>query len=98
MLFAKEHPLVLYMIKEQEVLGVTSENVVWIPENGLYSVPTDIAKRAKEHFVNTIYEDIHETRFEDTRMTCDAPKQLGNNTGSLSVLLHIQYLLIQQTN
>lgn len=96
MLFAKEHPLILYMIKEQEVLGVTSENVVCIPESGLYSVPTDVAKRVKEHFVNTIYEDIHETRFEDTQMTCDAPQKALEEHKSLSVLLHMQYLLIQQ--
>lgn len=98
MLFAKEHPLILYMIKEQEALGVTSENVVYIPESGLYSVPTDVAKRVKEHFVNTIYEDIHETRFEDTQMTCDAFQKGLEEHKSLSVLLHMQYLLIQQTN
>ena len=45
----------------------------------------------KREFHDTIYSDIHETRFEDTKVTCAAKAGVR---GSILLLLEIDYLLV----
>lgn len=99
--FKQDHPLVYYLINNQEQLDIQPGDVLEKEEIGVYVMKPEFVQKTKTLFQNTIYDNIHYTRFEDTRLTCPMNKEIFHDMadetefGGVSIVLMFHYLLIR---
>ena len=82
---------IVYFIKyySKEHLNPKPDEFIMHPETGYYEIKVEFLNKAREFFKNTIYDDFHPTRFENTEISCK-----NGDGGNVFILLEIHYLLI----
>lgn len=87
------HPIVHFILHHMENPPIDKRE-------GYFHFEKEYIDRVKLFFKNTIYDDIHKTRFEDTKVTCELPVELSEQfkksifQQSLTFIIQINYLMI----
>jgi hypothetical protein len=85
-IYKREHPMAYFILNNIEVLETQPEDVKVIEEDkNLIAVKTDFVFKVQKMFIETIYDDLHETKLEN--IVIDCPK-------GVYVMLQLDYLLI----
>ncbi len=102
-IYDKTHPLVHFILGNRELLETSSSDFIKHEKTQTYEISPEFLKRVQTFFSNTIYDDIHRTRFEETKISCELPKKViedNQNRKNVAVLpnviviLQVNYLLI----
>ncbi len=102
-LYDKTQPIVHFILNHQTLLQTTSYDFIKHENTQTFQIEPEFLKRVQTFFRKTIYDDIHRTRFEETKITCELPKKViedhqnKKNVAVLSnliIILQVNYLLI----
>lgn len=97
------HPLVYFIIQNTKYLEPKYNDFHQNEKTSTYFIDSEFAKRAQLFFKKTIYNDLHKTRFNDTRVECELPKPLVDEMRSrkndafvpnVTVIIQVTYLSI----
>jgi hypothetical protein len=97
------HPIVVFIIKNREVLEPGNSDFYRNKESDTYSISDAFLQRVKTFFKLTYYNDIHKTRFVDTKVECNLPKELYEEmigrkndafVPNVSLIVQVNYLSI----
>lgn len=92
-IYENTHPIVHFIIHHME-------NPPMVQREGYFHFEKEYIDRVKIFFRNTIYDDIHKTRFQDTKIMCELPLELSEQfkksifQQSLTFIIQINYLMI----
>ena len=77
------HPLAYFIAQSEKELEPTHWDFHKNPKSDTYYIGAEFAKRAQVFFKSKIYDDVHKTRFIDTRVECQLPKPLLEETRAI---------------
>lgn len=91
------HPIVRFIRENKKLLEPESSDFVELEKNSFQIDPTFLEK-TKRFFKNTIYDDIHRTRFEGTLVECKVPKleQISDPAlyPNITCIIQVDYILV----
>ncbi len=76
LLLDNTHPLVYFIIQNMNHLKPSYGDFHENQKSKTFYVNPEFAQRAQLFFKSSIYEDLHKTRFNDTKVECQLPKNL----------------------
>lgn len=91
--YENTHPIVHFILHHME-------NPPMVQREGFFHFEKEYIDRVKLFFKNTIYDDIHKTRFDDAKIMCELPFDLSEQfkktlfQESLTFIIQINYLMI----
>ena len=97
------HPIVVFIVKNREVLEPGNSDFYRNKESDTYSISDAFLQKVKTFFKLKYYNDIHKTRFVDTKVECNLPKELFDEmigrkndafVPNVSLIVQVNYLSI----
>jgi hypothetical protein len=95
------HPMVHFIITNTELLKPESSDVV--KRERFLEIRPEFFNKARQYYADTIHNDMHVTRFEDTKLACAPPRDVLDDIQNkkdpsampnVTVMLQINYLIV----
>ena len=99
--FEVSHPIMHFILHNKHLLNPSASDLV--ERDRVFTIAPEFLARVKSFFQNTIYDDIHPTRFEGTSVSGKVPKELMDDVQrrknpavfpNVTVIVQINYLLV----